>query len=151
LWGTNVGSDEEYLLDICDQVIGRKSLRRHRFYFLRGENGRKLPVDAFYPGINLVVEYRRRPPVGRVPGHRIAGSDLGAAGGGADDEKRRAELRRRGIRFLLLDVLDFKHDAGNRLLRSRERDLSIVQEQLAKSMRTSLVERLSRRRAAPRG
>jgi len=38
--------DEEYILDLCDEVIGRRSLRQHRFFFLRGDSGRKLPVDA---------------------------------------------------------------------------------------------------------
>src|SRR5690606_2600377 len=32
-------SDEAYVLDICDEVLGLKGLRQHRFDFLRGDSG----------------------------------------------------------------------------------------------------------------
>jgi hypothetical protein len=54
-------SDEHYLIDICDRVLGRTALRQHRFDFLVGDPGRsgrcaRLPVDAWYPDLKLVIE-----------------------------------------------------------------------------------------------
>ncbi len=57
--------DESYVLDLCDQILGHKCLRQHRFNFLRGdanEKGKcvKLPVDGYYPELELVIEYHER-------------------------------------------------------------------------------------------
>jgi hypothetical protein len=51
-------SDENYVLNLCDEVLNQKGLRQHRFDFLRGDSGTKLPVDIYYPSLNLVIEYR---------------------------------------------------------------------------------------------
>lgn len=56
-------SDEHYVLDLLDQILGKKGQRQHRFDFLVGDPGKngnqsKLPVDAYYSELNLVVEYR---------------------------------------------------------------------------------------------
>ena len=53
-------SDEAWIIDICDRILGIKALRQHRFPFLLGDPGRagrrvQLPVDAYYPDLNLVV------------------------------------------------------------------------------------------------
>ncbi|MEV0905093.1 hypothetical protein [Streptomyces hokutonensis] len=55
-------SDEAYVLDLCDQLLGEPGLRQHRFDWLLGDPGsngqrRRLPVDAYWPGQHLVVEY----------------------------------------------------------------------------------------------
>lgn len=56
-------ADEAYIIDLCDRVLGLTALRQHRFDFLRGDRDRrgtcrKLPVDAFYPSLPLVIECR---------------------------------------------------------------------------------------------
>lgn len=52
--------DESYVIDLCDEVLKLKALRQHRFDFLTGDSGAKLPVDAYYPSLNLVVEFKER-------------------------------------------------------------------------------------------
>ena len=57
--------DESYVIDLCDLVLGQTALRQYRFSFLRGDPGASgrqasLPVDAYYPQLNLVVEYHER-------------------------------------------------------------------------------------------
>ncbi len=57
--------DEHYIINLCDQFLGATALRQHKFDFLRGDPGklgkcRRLPVDAYYPELKLVIEYRER-------------------------------------------------------------------------------------------
>jgi hypothetical protein len=53
-------SDEAFIIDLCDKVLGSQALRQHRFPFLTGDSGVCLPCDAHYPDLKLVVEYRER-------------------------------------------------------------------------------------------
>jgi hypothetical protein len=51
-------SDEAYVLDLCDAVLGERGLRQHRFDWLRGDPGkngrsRTLPVDGYWPEHHL--------------------------------------------------------------------------------------------------
>lgn len=50
-------SDEYYVIELCNEVLGLKASQQHRFDFLVGDSGTKLPVDAYYEDLNLVVEY----------------------------------------------------------------------------------------------
>jgi hypothetical protein len=54
--------DEAYALDFCDQAIGSNSVREAKLDWLLGDPGkdrrcRKLPVDAYWPDLGLVVEF----------------------------------------------------------------------------------------------
>jgi hypothetical protein len=53
-------NDESYIIDLCDEVLMENAIRQYRFDFLRGDTGVKLPVDAWYPKLKLVIEYRER-------------------------------------------------------------------------------------------
>jgi hypothetical protein len=64
-------SDEAYVLDLCDAILGEPASRQHRFDWLVGDPGRNgrsraLPVDAYYAARQLVVEYRERQHDGPV-------------------------------------------------------------------------------------
>lgn len=50
-------SDEYYVIELCNEVLGLKASQQHRFDFLVGDSGKKLPVDAYYEDLKLVVEY----------------------------------------------------------------------------------------------
>lgn len=63
---------ETYVVDLCDKLLERRASRSHRFEFLRGDQGRRrkrlrLPVDAYYRDLKLVVEYYERQRFGAVP------------------------------------------------------------------------------------
>ncbi|MCX5275035.1 hypothetical protein [Streptomyces virginiae] len=60
---TRDGSDEAYVVGLCERILGENALPQHRFDWLLGDPGSggrrvQLPVDAFWPGHQLVVEYR---------------------------------------------------------------------------------------------
>src|SRR5262245_47685240 len=65
--------DEDYIIALCDKVLGQKAERHKRFPYLIGhkslKSGRRsrLPVDAFYPKLKLVIEYHERQHIEPVP------------------------------------------------------------------------------------
>lgn len=56
-------SDEYYVLDLCDEVLGVAGSRQHKFEWLRGDVSPKtgksvcLPVDSYWQTHRLVVEF----------------------------------------------------------------------------------------------
>lgn len=59
--------DEDYILDLSDKVLLQRGKRQHKFNFLLGDSGRRLPVDIYYPTLNLVIEYREYQHTNIVP------------------------------------------------------------------------------------
>ena len=53
-------SDEFYVIGLCNEVLGMEGYQQYRFPFLLGDSGTPLPVDVYYPTLNLVVEYYER-------------------------------------------------------------------------------------------
>ncbi len=128
--------DENYIIDLCDAVLGLKAKRQHRFPFLLGDPGKSglcatLPVDAYYEHeeLQLVIEYRERqhsedhPFFNRRPGRREQRLRY--------DERREQILPQHGIRLVILDYTDFEHDGRKRLKRSRAADEAVIERKLA--------------------
>lgn len=131
-------SDESYIIDLCDEVLGEDSLRQHRFPFLLGDPGSRgvgspLPVDAWYPDLNLVVEYHERQhnePV-KLFDRRVTVS--GVTRGEQRkmyDERRVTVLAQNKIDLVILAVDEFQHNGSKRLLRNREHDLLVIRRKL---------------------
>jgi len=114
-------SDEAYVVSLCDRILGRTALRGHRFPFLVGDSGRRLPVDAYYPELNLVVEYRERQHTEAVPffDRRVTVSGIPRGLQRARyDQLRRDVLPKHGIRVVELNYALFPHSSRKRLLRT---------------------------------
>jgi hypothetical protein len=119
-------SDETYVLDLCDEILGVKGIRQHRFEFLLGDPGKlgkraRLPVDAFYPPLNLVIEYYEKQHTSAVPIFDNKPTVSGVPRGQQRllyDNRRRLELPRNGIRMLEIDYSEFPHAPSKRLVRS---------------------------------
>jgi hypothetical protein len=133
-------SDEAYVIDLCDEVLGAPALRQHRFDFLRGDaglgrQGVKVPVDAYYPDRQLVVEYRERQHTEAIPfmdrRMTISGVDRGTQRA-IYDQRRRDVLPQHGIELMELSYADFAHDKSKRLCRRRPEDLTVVRQALAR-------------------
>lgn len=131
--------DEHYILDICDEVLGDKALRQHKLPFLLGDANsrdkrRHLPVDAYYPEQNLVVEYRElqhSEPVA-IMDRRITLSGVSRAEQRKKyDQRRRDVLAAYGIRLVELDYSMFAHDKRKRLTRAdKNRDTTTIKRAL---------------------
>jgi hypothetical protein len=134
-------SDEHYIIDLCDHVLGQTAQRNHRFAFLFGDpndNGRcaALPVDAYYEHLNLVIEYMesqhsRETPFFDKPDKMTASGVHRGVQRRLYDERRAAILPKHGITLLKLNLSDFPNRAGKKLRRQREQDEMTVREKLA--------------------
>lgn len=128
-------SDEFYVIDLCDEVLGLTASRQHTFDFLRGDGtpGRKLPVDAYYPELNLVVEYRERQHSESVVFFDKKTTVSGVSRGEQRriyDQRRRDILPKNGIRLVEISYSDLKHDRRKRPVRDRLNDLAVVRRML---------------------
>jgi hypothetical protein len=136
-------SDEAYVIDLCDEILGRAALRQNRFPFLRGDGGHSLPVDAWYPGLNLVVEYRERQHTEAVKFFDRRQTVSGVSRGEQRrlyDQRRREILPARGIQLIEVSCTDLAHHSGKRLRRDRTRDRQVLRETLASLLPKAISE-----------
>lgn len=136
LEGKRGNSDESYVIDLCDEVLNEKASRQHRFDFLKGDAGTKLPVDAYYESQKLVVEYHERQHTEKVDifdkPERKTVSGVSRSEQRKIYDKRRAEvLPKHGIRLIVISYDDFEYDGAKRLRRDKEHDLEVVKKKLA--------------------
>jgi hypothetical protein len=135
--------DESYILDLCDELLGQKALRQCRFDFLRGDPGKrgvgtKLPVDAYYKALELVIEYRERQHSEPV---KFFDRRVTVSGGSRReqrakyDQRRRDELPRHGIKPIEFSYDEFECDARKRLIRDESKDKQVVRAKLEKWIR----------------
>lgn len=126
--------DEEYVLNLCDEVLGCRSSRQHRFAFLCGDTGRPLPVDAYYPELSLVIEYQERQHVESAPFFDRRKTVSGVSRGiqrALYDQRRREVLPQNALHLVEFSVTEFAHNGRKRLLRLRARDVSVICARLA--------------------
>ncbi len=132
-------SDEAYVIDLCDEVLGMPASRQHRFTWLLGDpatSGRRaeLPVDAYYPALALVVEYRERQHYEPTP---FFDRRQTISGVGRGEQRRRYDARRElevpqhGIRLVVIPMSALRCDSRGRLVRDLAADRSAIRELLA--------------------
>lgn len=130
------GSDEAYVLDLCDEVLGEQGSRQHRFDWLLGDPGRsgrrvKLPVDGYWERSRVVVEYRERQH--DEPTAFFDKPDLLTVSGVHRGEQRALYDRRRdtliparGLALVVIRPADLAATPAGRLHRRRSEDLAAV-------------------------
>jgi len=132
--------DEDYVLDLCDEVLKLKGSRQHKFDFLLGDTGRKLPVDIYYPTLKLVVEYYECQHSNAVK-HFDKPDKITVSGVHRGEQRKIYDQRRRdvlpvnGIKLIEIDYSDFEYGGRNKIFRDLERDLNVVNGRLAKSIK----------------
>lgn len=124
-------SDEYYVIDLCDEVLGHKASRQHRFNFLTGDTGKRLPVDAYYEDLNLVVEYYERQHSEPIP---YWDKKMTASGVTRQEQRKIYDKRRRiilpqhGIKLVVINYFDF--GTSKRILRNKAYDIKVVRNLL---------------------
>ena len=128
--------DETYIIDLCDDILQVTAERNHPFPFLLGDANAKgvrapMRVDAWYPTLNLVIEYlevQHFKPV-KFMDERITLSGTRGQQRQIYDNRRRLVLKAYDINLIEIDYSMFDVDAHNRLLRT-EADRAIIAKRL---------------------
>ncbi|AEU36006.1 hypothetical protein [Granulicella mallensis] len=134
--------DESYVLDLCDLVLTHESSRQHRFAFLLGDTGRRLPVDAYYSTLNLVIEFYERQHYEEVrffdkPEKLTCSGVTRREQRKLYDQRRRDILPLHGIELIVLSVQQFRHDTRKRLIRNHIEDEKLIRRELAQYLAVS--------------
>ncbi|WP_326733956.1 hypothetical protein [Streptomyces sp. NBC_01022] len=138
---TRDGSDEAYVVGLCNQMLGESALTQHRFDWLLGDPGAggrrvRLPVDAYWPGHQLVVEYRELQHDQPTP-HFDKPDRLTVSGVHRGEQRALYDVRRdtdipaHGLRLVIIRPSDLDADSRGRLRRTEESDLAALQNILA--------------------
>lgn len=134
--------DEHYVIDLCDKILKQTSSRQHKFDFLLGDlhkdgvSRSKLPVDAFYSDLNLVVEYMERQHTEAVgffdkPDIKTVSGVSRGEQRKIYDQRRKDILPKHGIDLKIISYFNFNFDSQKRIIRDRENDLNVVRKLLA--------------------
>lgn len=135
---TRDGSDETYVIGLCDRILGETALMQHRFDWLLGDPGAggrrvRLPVDAYWPGHQLVVEYRElqhdqpTPHFDKPDRLTVSGVHRGEQRA-LYDARRDTEIPAHGLRLVVIRPADLDADSRGRLRRTEESDLAALQK-----------------------
>jgi hypothetical protein len=129
-----MGSDEKYIIDLCDRLLGVNALRQYRgFSFLKGDSGAPLPVDAYYPTLRLVIEYHERQhsePVAIMDRRHTVSGCSRREQRRLYDERRCKLLPLNGITLIILDYTMFDPNSRKRLNRNPAADEARIRSKL---------------------
>lgn len=140
---SHIDSDETYVIDLCDIVLGQQANRQKRFDFLLGDlhkdgiSRTKLPVDAHYESLNLVVEFMEKKQT-----EDVAFSDkadvITISGVNRDQQRKIYNQRKRelipknNINLVMISYDDFQFDSQKKIVRDKENDIKKIQNILKK-------------------
>lgn len=143
--------DEHYILSLCDKVLSAESSRQHRFHFLKGdkaervngiikvipEQGVKLPVDAYYEELNLVIEFletQHFEPNKMMDARMTCSGVRRGEQRKIYDERRRVRLPENGIYLIELPYTEFKLKR-KKLVQDAAYDEQVIRNKLYKFLR----------------
>lgn len=137
-----INSDEQYVIDLCDRVLNLKASRQHKFDFLLGDPNStgfsaKLPVDAYYQELNLVIEYRERQHSESVnffdkPNKLTVSGVHRGEQRKIYDQRRDELLPKNGIELIKISYYDFEYDSRKRILRNEKEDIKTIEKIIKK-------------------
>jgi len=130
-------SDEYYVLNLCDIILDEKASRQHTFSFLLGDfhkdkiSRTKLPLDAFYKKLNLVIEYREKQDAEKdlhidKPEVKTVSGVSRAEQRKIYDQRRRDVLLRKNINLIEINYYAFQYDSQLKITRDKEKDIEIL-------------------------
>lgn len=129
--------DQTYVTDLMARLLEEEPLREHRFPWLQGDTGHSLPVDAYFPGHKLVLEYRERQHLADRPDsfamwdRRMTASGISRREQRARyDELRETEIPKHGLKLVVVDADDLAADRRGRLLRNERTDIALLRRLL---------------------
>jgi hypothetical protein len=136
-------SDEHYIINLCDEILGLNASRQHTFSFLVGDlhkdgvSRTKLPLDAYYESLNLVVEFLEKQHTEEISlfdkADRVTVSGVSRSEQRKIyDQRRRTVLKNKEIDLIEVDYSLFEVDNNKKLLRNKENDIQVLSQLLTK-------------------
>ncbi len=130
-------SDEYYILNFCDELLNEKASRQHTFPFLLGDfhkdkiSRTKLPLDAYYKNLNLVIEYREKQHTEEVllfdkPEVKTVSGVTRSEQRKIYDQRRRDVLLRKDFKLIEINYYAFEYDSQMNIIRDKEKDIEIL-------------------------
>lgn len=126
-------SDENYLLDICDELLTQKASRKHTFDTLvgnlhkRGKGRTKLPLDAYYKDLKLVIEFFQKDK----PSEELDEKEQARVTQIKyyDTLKKEAVLNK-SFRYMKINYAQFECNETDKLVRNTENDTIVLKDLL---------------------
>lgn len=136
-------SDEIYVLDLVAEIIDENYIGQMKFDTLLGDPGksgqrRKLPVDAYFPEVNLIVEYREKQHSQSV---NIMDRRMTISGVHRGEQRKLYDLRKEkwaednNLKFLSISYNNLVHRTNGRLKRSIEEDRILLKNLIQKEFK----------------
>jgi len=130
-------SDEYYIINFCDELLNEKASRQHTFPFLLGDfhkdkiSRTKLPLDAYYKKLNLVIEYREKQQTEEVlqldkPEVKTVSGVSRSEQRKIYDQRRRDVLLRKDFKLIEINYYAFEYDSQMNIIRDKEKDIEIL-------------------------
>jgi hypothetical protein len=117
-------SDEYYLVNLCDELLKETASRKHTFDTLvgrlhkRGKGRTKLPLDAYYEGLKLAIEFFEK--------RETEESDEREAQRKFYDQRKKDVLKRKEINLIEINYALFECNEDDRLIRDKEKDCKVL-------------------------
>ncbi len=128
-------SDEYYLIGLCNELLNEKAIHQHTFNFLWGDyhkDGKtrtKLPLDAYYVGLNTVVELFEKEDESADEEKAQTISNMNRSEQRKKYAQRKREvLEEKKIHLMEIDYDEFECNKENRLVRNKEADVKVLEE-----------------------
>lgn len=132
-------SDEYYVLNLCDELLNEKASRQYTFPFLLGDfhkdkiSRTKLPLDAYYHSLNLVIEYRVKQQMEEVsetnkPAVKTISGVSRSEQRKIYDQRKKDVLLRKNINYIEINYYAFEYDSQMMIIRNTEKDTEILKE-----------------------
>ena len=122
-------SDEFYLVNLCDELLEQKASRKHTFDTLvgnlhkRGKGRSKLPLDAYYADLKLVVEFFRKDEDFDELDKKEQARMIQIK---RYNELKKKAILKKDLRLIEINYTSFECDETNKLIRNTEDDKLIL-------------------------
>jgi len=137
---TRLNSDEKYVLDLVAELLNEEYIWQKKFDTLLGDAGkngamRKLPVDAYFPQNNIIVEYREKQHSQSVA---IMDRRMTVSGVPRGEQRKIYDSRKENwavennIKFMAILFSDLSYSNNDKLLRNKEQDSEILKRMINK-------------------
>lgn len=126
-------SDEYYLVNLCDELLEQKASRKHTFDTLvgslhkRGKGRTKLPLDAYYKDLKLVIEFLKEPKEGEDVDETEQARRYQIK---RYDERKKKAILKKELKLVEIKYAAFDCDETGKLIRNQEKDQKILKGML---------------------